>query len=160
LNQSAQLGFGKVTASLIADHVMDQVWGLIVVGGVGAYRGGENKINSYRAPSATGYAYAGYFWGRFVPAFGLSLTTVAPTIPLESHPKYHDIDVNAEQYTPIVSLAANASVEWSTDWIALLVAVSVPYKYDGLYANDSGVARSPWGFMPWSVAFGVAASPF
>ena len=150
LNQSAQLGFGKWTGALVLDQTMDQVWGVLVFGGVAAYRGGTNKLDSYRAPTATAYGYAGYFWGPLVPSFGLSLSGF----------KGHDIDQNSEQNTPLVSLAANVSLEWSTDWIAVLLGASIPYKYDGISTDASGVARSPWGFMPYTVALGVAFAPF
>jgi hypothetical protein len=150
LNQSAQLGFGKPTATLILDQTLDETWGLTVLGAVAAWRGGENQINNYRAPTATAYSYWGYFLGRFVPAFGLALSGFTG----------HDRDQNAVQNTPLVSLSANMSLEWSTDWIALLVAASIPYKYDGVTRDDSGLPRSPWGFMPWTLAFGVSVAPF
>ncbi|HJX53262.1 MAG TPA: hypothetical protein VJ801_10895, partial [Polyangia bacterium] len=95
LNSSQQIGFGKWTGSLILDHTMDQMWGLIVLGGAAAWRGGKNNLDSYRAPSGTVYGYAGYFLGPLVPAFGLSLTGFTG----------HDTDQNAEQPTPLVSLA-------------------------------------------------------
>jgi hypothetical protein len=150
LNQNAQLGFGEPNAALILDQTLDQVWGLVVLGGAAAWRGGQNKIDSYRAPTAAAYGYAAYFLGPFVPAFGLTLGGFSG----------HDRDQNAVQNTPLVSLAANASIEFSTDWIALLLAASIPYKYDGIYKDDSGLPRSPWGFMPWTVAFGVSVAPF
>ena len=121
-----------------------------MVGGVAAYRGGENKLNSYRAPTASLYGYTGYFLGPFVPSFGFVLSGY----------KGHDVDRNSEQMTPLVSLAAQAGLEWSCDWLALMVAGTLPYKYDGIYVDESGVARTPWGFMPWTVSFGVSAAPF
>jgi hypothetical protein len=57
-------------------------------------------------------------------------------------------------------MAANLSLEWSTDWIALLVAASFPYGYDGIKLDDNGQARSPWRLLPWTVSLGVAAAPF
>jgi hypothetical protein len=59
-----------------------------------------------------------------------------------------------------VSLAAQAGIEWSSDWIALMVAGTLPYKYDGILVDESGQPRSPWGFMPWTVSFGVSTAPF
>ena len=120
LNQSDQLGFGKPTGALVLDQTMDQVWGLLVFGGVAAWRGGENKLNSYRAPTATAYGYAGYFLGPFVPAFGLALSGF----------KGHDIDRNSQQ------------------------------ARDTLLHCDSKNPRSPWGFLPWTVALGVSVAPF
>ena len=74
--------------------------------------------------------------------------------------KDHDQDQDTPQRTPLLSFAANLSIEWSVDWIALLVAASIPYGYDGYRTNDSGLPRSPWGFLPWTVSLGIAASPF
>jgi hypothetical protein len=150
LNQSQQIGFGEPTGSLILDQTLDQVWGLIVVGGAAAWRGGENKIHNYRAPSGTLYGYAGYFLGPFVPAFGLSITGFTG----------HDRDQDAIQTTPLYSAAANLSIEWSTAWLALLVAASFPYGYDGIKLDENGQARSPWRLQPWTVSLGVAAAPF
>jgi hypothetical protein len=150
INQSRQIGFGEPTASLILDQTLDQVWGLVVLGGAGAWRGGTNKIHNYRAPSGTVYGYAGYFLGPLVPAFGLSLTGFTG----------HDRDQDSTQTTPLFSMAANLSLEWSTDWIALLVAASFPYGYDGIKLDENGLARSPWRLLPWTVSLGIAAAPF
>lgn len=150
LNQTQQIGFGRPNASLVLDHTLDRVWGLMVVGGTASYRGGKNSLDSYRAPSATAYGYVGYFWGPFVPSFGLSLTGFYG----------HDTDQNSVQYTPLAALAANASIEWTNTYFAVLLAGSLPYKYDGLYRDDSQNPRSPWGFIPWTVALGLAAAPF
>jgi hypothetical protein len=150
LNQNAQLGFGRPTGAIVLDQTFDQVWGVVVVGGVAAYRGGENKLNSYRAPTASLYGYTGYFLGPLVPSFGFVLSGY----------KGHDVDRNSEQFTPLVSLAAQAGIEWSCDWLALMVAGTLPYKYDGIRVDESGVSRTPWGFMPWTVSFGVSTAPF
>jgi hypothetical protein len=150
LNQNAQLGYGKPTGAIVLDQTLDQVWGVVVVGGVAAYRGGENKLNSYRAPTASLYGYTGYFLGPLVPSFGLVLSGY----------KGHDVDRNSEQTTPLVSLAAQAGIEWSCDWLALMVAGTLPYKYDGIPLDESGQPRSQWGFMPWTVSFGVSTAPF
>lgn len=150
LNQNAQLGFGKPTAALVLDHTFDQVWGLVVVGGMASWRGGENRLNSYRAPTAGAYAFTGYFLGPLVPSVGLTVAGF----------KGHDLDQNVEQLTPLASVTAQAAVEWSTDWIAFFLAASRPYKYDGIREDTEGHPRSPWGFMPWTFALGVALSPF
>ena len=149
-NQNQQIGFGRPTATLVIDETLDRVWGLVVLGGLASYRGGKNSLDNYRAPSATAYGYVGYFWGPFVPAFGLSLTGFDG----------HDRDQNSQQNTPLGALAANASIEWANSYFALLLAGSLPYKYDGVYRDDSNNPRSPWGFIPWTVALGLAAAPF
>jgi hypothetical protein len=150
LNQSQQIGFGRPTASLTLDQTFDEIWGLSVVGGTASYRGGTNKLHNYRSPSATAYGYVGYFLGPFVPAVGLSITGY----------KDHDRDLDTPMRTPLYSFAANLSIEYSVDWIAFLVAASIPYGYDGYKTNDSGNPRSPWGFLPWTAGFGISASPF
>lgn len=150
INQTAQLGFGKYTGSLILDHTMDQVWGLVVVGGAASWRGGKNEFDSYRAPTASAYSYVGYFLGPVVPAVGLTLSGF----------KGHDIDQRSTQPTPLVALSANLSLEWSNPWFAVLLAGSVPYKWDGVDKDESGNPRTPWGFLPWTVALGLSTSPF
>ena len=150
LNQSQQIGFGEVTGSLIVDQTLDQMWGLIVLGGAAAWRGGENKIHNYRAPSGTLYGYAGYFLGPLVPAFGLSVTGFTG----------HDRDQDSIQTTPLFSTAANVSLEWSTPWIALLIAASFPYGWDHITQDENGQSRSPWRLLPWTLSFGIAAAPF
>ena len=150
LNQSQQIGFGERTYSLTVDQSFDEVWGLWVVGGTAAYRGGQNKVHNYRAPSGTVYGYVGYFLGPLVPAAGLSITAN----------KGHDRDQDLAMGTPLYSFAANLSIEYSVDWIALFLAASIPYGYDGLKLDDSGNPRSPWGFLPWTAALGIAGSPF
>ncbi len=150
LNQSQQIGFGRPTASLTLDQAFDEVWGLWVVGGTASYRGGTNDAHNYRSPSGTVYGYVGYFLGPLVPAVGLSITGF----------KDHDRDQDTPMRTPLYSFAANLSIEYSVDWIAFFLAASIPYGYDGYKLDDSGNARSPWLFLPWTAAFGIAASPF
>jgi hypothetical protein len=150
LNQSQQIGFGRPTATLSLDQNLDKVWGLAVLGYLASWRGGTNKIHNYRAPSITGYGYVGYFLGPLVPAIGVSVTEFTD----------HDRDQDAIMRTPLFSIATNLSLEWSSDWIAFLVAASIPYGYDGIKTNESGLPRSPWGFLPWTVSLGIAASPF
>ena len=150
LNQSAQVGFGQPSGAVVLDHTMDEVWGVMVVGGLAAWRGGQNQLDSYRSPMAGLYGYTGYFLGPFVPSLGLSLSAF----------KDHDRDRNVEQSTPLASVAGQAAIEWSSDWIALMIAASLPYKYDGIRTDASGLPRSPWGFMPWTVALGISVAPF
>ncbi len=150
LNQNAQLGYGKLTGSVVVDHTLDQIWGLTVLGGFAAWRGGHNELDNYRAPTAGVYGYTGYFLGPFVPSLGLILSGF----------KGHDVDENSEQATPLVSLGFQGSLEWATDWVAVLVAVSRAYKYDGVPYDESHQPRSEWGFMPWTFAFGLSFAPF
>jgi len=153
LTQEKQLGLGRVTGSLTLDHTLDETWGLIVLGGLVGWRGGENELGNYRAPYGSVYGYAGYFLGPLVPALGLSFTGF--TGP--------DRDRGLDQDVPLLLLAPNASIEWSTDWIAVLLGVSLPF---GLYSkaspNPNGIkpAQAATGIQPWTAALGVSISPF
>jgi len=149
LEQHQQLGFGRFTGSLILDHIMDRGWGLIVLGGLGSYRGGENDVQSYRAPSTTAYAYSGYYLGPFVPSIGLSVSKFFG----------HDRSVNEVAATALFNVAANASIEWATSYFAVLAGATIPYQYDGL-RTQGGIAKSPWGLGAWSLGLGLACSPF
>jgi hypothetical protein len=146
LPQDRQLGLGRPTASLIVDHTIDNLWGPIVVGGTANWRGGENDLKSYRAPSGGIYGYAGYLLGPLVPAFGLSVSGVAG----------HDRDQTIPQATPLVGMTANASLEWSTSSVALLLGGVFGYGY----TNQVGSTQAGWSQVPWVVALGVAFAPF
>jgi hypothetical protein len=150
LRQHNQLGFGRYGGGLMIDHNMDQSWGLVVVGASGTYRGGENSMSNYRAPTGSAYSYAGYYLGRFVPALGLSATGFTG----------HDRDRDEEENSALYLVSASASIEWSTDWMALIVGGSLPYQYDGRYKGENSVPKSPWGFGQWTVGIGLALSPF
>jgi hypothetical protein len=135
--QDRQLGAGMVSGSLMIDHTFDNLWGPAIIGAVASYPGGENDIRNYRAPSATAYGYAGYLLGPFVPAIGLSTTAC----------RGPDRDVGlASTSRSNAMVAANASLEWSTDWLAILAGVSLPY--------------SPRGLEPWTAGLGFALAPF
>ncbi len=146
LPQDRQLGLGRPTASIVLDHTIDNDWGPVVLGGTAGYRGGTNDLGSYRAPSASLYSYAGYLLGPFVPAFGLTATAFSGL----------DLDLGHEQALPLVSLAANVSLEWSTDWVALLLGASFPYDVGVRSESVSGYNR----FGAWTVALGAAFAVF
>jgi hypothetical protein len=150
LNQRQQIGFGAWTGGLTLDQTFDEVWGLWVIGGNLAYRGGTNDIHDYRAPSASHYGYVGYFLGPLVAAAGISVTGYWG----------HDRDKDTPMSTPWASFAANLSLEWSADWIAVLVAGSVPYGYIGHDLPAEGTQVPAWGWLPWTVSLGIAVSPF
>jgi hypothetical protein len=149
LAQDRQLGLGKPTASLMLDHVLDNDWGPTVLGGLASWRGGTNDLQSYRAPTASLYAFTSYLLGPFAPAIGLQASGFSR----------HDRDRGVEQASPLFSVAGNVSLEWSTDWLALLIGASFPYQYDGLRTDADGRPRNPWGFGPWVIAAGFAFSP-
>jgi hypothetical protein len=153
LTQEKQLGPGRVTGSLTLDHTLDETWGLIVLGALASWRGGENELGNYRAPFASGYGYAGYFLGPFVPSLGVALSGFFGP----------DRDRGEPQDVPLVLASINASIEWSNDWLALLAGFSLPI---GLYAQKTEMvgglppAQSPTGIQPWTAALGVSVSPF
>jgi hypothetical protein len=149
LAQDRQLGAGKLTGSLQLDHIVDNIWGPTVLGAIASYRGGENDLKSYRGPSGTAYAYASYLLGPFAPAAGFSVTGFTA----------HDRDQGQEQASPLFLASANLSLEWATDWVAVLVGASLPYQYDGVKTSNDR-ARNPWSFGAWIVALGVAFAPF
>ena len=146
LPQDRQLGLGKPTATLTLDHTLDRLDGLAVLGVSASWRGGENAARSYRGPTASAYGYVGSYWGRFVPAAGLSVTAFAD----------NDRDLGQPQATPAASLAANVSMEWSLDWMALLAAASLPYDL----AVSSPTLASHNRFGPWVLSLGVAFAPY
>ncbi|HET8938858.1 MAG TPA: hypothetical protein VFN67_35675 [Polyangiales bacterium] len=154
LTQEKQLGPGRITGSVVVDHMLDKDWGLIVLGGMASWRGGENELGNYRAPFASLYGYAGYFLGPLVPSLGLALSGYLKP----------DRDRGIEQDVPTLLASLNASVEWSNDWLAVLLGVSVPI---GLYApladeRVGGVrqGQNPIGIQPWTAAIGFSVSPF
>jgi hypothetical protein len=61
--------------------------------------------------------------------------------------------------TPLASFAGNVSLEWSSDWIAVLVAGSYPYGYHGKQKSEATDVKT-WRALPWTVSLGVALSPF
>jgi hypothetical protein len=146
LPQDRQLGLGKPTAGLVLDHTIDNLWGPIVLGGSANWRGGRNALGSYRAPSASLYSYVSYLLGPFAPAAGVSATGFLGT----------DRDLGQEQSLPVFTVAGNLSLEWATDWIALLVGVSVPYEY----AVHSQMVRAHNRLGSWTLAIGAAFAPF
>ncbi len=150
LTQDKQLGLGEYTGNLVVDHTLDETWGVVVLGGMGSYRGGENELGSYRAPLAVAYGYAGYFLGPWVPSIGLSL----------NHFFGIDQDRGANQRVKLWGASATAALEWSNDWLAVLGAFSLPYGWDSPRGVDGGAGNdSGAGFMPWSVGLGVTVSP-
>lgn len=150
LPQERQLGMGKPTASMVIDHTIDNLWGNYVLGGTVAYRGGENELGNYRSPSGSLYSYVSYLFGPFVPAFGVSVNGWQD----------HDRDRGGAQETPLFSVAGSASLEYATDWAALLIGASLPYQYDGIEKDANGRAQNPWRMGEWLFGVGLALAPF
>ena len=150
LRQHQQLGFGKVTGSLTVDQTLDQTWGLVTLGGLASYRGGENKLGNYRAASGSAYTFTGLYLGPFVPTLGLSTTFFTG----------YDRDRTEDENSAVFVVAANASIEWSTDWLAILVGASLPYQYDAVFKNSEGFPKNPWRWGQWVLGVGVTVAPF
>jgi hypothetical protein len=53
-----------------------------------------------------------------------------------------------EQHSPLYTLAGSATIEWSNDYVALLLGGSFPLRVPEFTTE------------PWIVAVGVAVSPF
>ena len=137
--------------TLVLDHTLDEIWGLVVMGGSAGYCGGQNELGNYRAPVANVYCYAGYFMGPFVPSLGLTLQRFFGV----------DRDRGIDQEEQLSSLAGTAELEWSTDTIAILAGVSLPYGWEiGGAAAEGAVNRLHPGLQPWTAALGVTLSPF
>lgn len=151
LTQEKQLGLGKVNGSVTLDHTIDKTWGVIVLGGMFGYRGGENELGSYRAPVASLYGYTGYFSGPWVPSLGLSL----------SHFFGIDRDRGLDQQGQLWAVTGTLALEWSNDWLAILGGVSLPVGWDTRGAVDGPKnSNQGAGFQPWTVGVGFTVSPF
>jgi len=151
LTQEKQLGAGRVSGSATLDHTIDETWGLIVLGGAFAYRGGQNDLGNYRAPAASVYGYSGYFMGPWVPSLGLSVTRFLGV----------DRDRGIDQLVQLMAVTGTFSIEWSTDWIAILAGVSVPYGWETRGTVQGGTnSNMPPGVQPWTAGIGFTVSPF
>ena len=102
-----------------------------------SYPGGENSLKNYRSPSASAYGYVGYLLGPFVPALGVSGTVFQEAD--------RDVGLPSDDQ-PNAMAALNGSLEWSTDWLAVLLGLSLPYSQRGL--------------EPWTAGLGFAIAPF
>jgi len=151
LTQEKQLGLGRVNGSLTLDHTIDKMWGVMVVGGSFGYRGGKNEFGNYRAPAAAVYGYGGYFAGPLVPSLGLSL----------SHFFGPDLDRGLVQEVQLWAVTGTLAVEWSSDWLAILAGVSLPFGWDKRGVVDGAASGSgDAGLQPWTAGLGFTISPF
>jgi hypothetical protein len=163
LTPDQQLGFGRLTASLQVEHTFDQDWGLILTGGSLNYRGGQQSDkylfffnapsqHNYRSPSASLYAYTGYFWGPLVPAAGAVLTGY----------RRQDTrgDFGETLDAPVATAAVHGSIEWSNTYVAILAGVYVPFAIRGTDWQTPPLANGGRYLQPWTVALGVSTSPF
>ena len=96
----------------------DELWGVAVVGASAAWRGSKNDFGSSRAPSGSVYGHVAYLVGAFAPSVGLTLTGFAGK----------DHDKLQEQAMPLTIVSPSMSLEWSSDWIAVLANLTTPYE--------------------------------
>jgi hypothetical protein len=143
-----QIGFGKVTGALLAEHTFDQTWGLILLGTSVNYRGGNNPAGTaWRAPGATAYGFAGYFAGPLVPSVGAQFAAFTAQ---DTRGGFGE-NLN----TPVMTCALNASLEWSNDYVAVLAGGSFPFAIQNTWGQYGGLGR-----QPFILGLGVSVSPF
>jgi hypothetical protein len=163
LTPDQQLGFGRLTGSLLAEHTFDQDWGLILLGGAASYRGGRQtdkylfvfdhpSNHNYRAPSASLFGYTGFFAGPVVPALGFNLTGYTQQDTRG--------DFGETLNIPVATGAVHASLEWSNPNLAILAGVYVPFALRGSEWGMSPKQSNIPYLQPWTIALGVSASPF
>jgi hypothetical protein len=150
LDPDQQLGFGRATTTLVLDHTLDQTWGLVILGTTVGYRGGKNSEHNYRAPGGSVYSYVGWFVGPLVPVLGATLTGFT---------RQDEVGDNGDTVNaPVATAAANASLEWSNDYVALLLGAQFPYALRGKDWSDP--AAPHYGLQPWTLSLGISVSPF
>ena len=138
LPQQMQPGAGVFSGGMTLEHTFDQEWGLIVLGGSVNYGGRENQIVDSRCPGGTrgdrrgsgaaAWVHAGYIAGPFLPSAGLTLSgkfahnQETRCDPAQSRAEVLELDDSL--YLASLQLAT----EWSSDYLALLLAVSAPFS--------------------------------
>lgn len=143
LPQRMQLGNGTVSAGMIYEHTRDAVWGIMIFGGNLFYNGWENQIaesvsgGDFRGPTASAYMHLGYILGPFVPSAGLTVTGRF------MDDRERGIGIGA----PWAMIVPNLTIEWSSDWVALLLSASLPLSFEN-------------GIENWLVGVGVQTSLF
>lgn len=121
LPQPLQMGSGVLNLSGVFQRTMDRDWGLIVLGANATYSGWENDIGDFRGSGAGAFGYAGYIWGPFVPSAGLALTGQFQ----------HGRERGRTLDDPLFIASPQLSVEWASDYVALLLASTVSVSYKG-----------------------------
>ena len=135
LPQRLQLGSGVPGVTAQYQYTRDRDWGLMLFGGTMSYNGWHNSIGDYRAPTATASTHVGYILGRFVPSTGLTLFGK----PLHDQERGADLAARSD---PLLMLIPSLGLEWSTDYLALLLAGTVGLSYHGLESATVGFGIS------------------
>jgi hypothetical protein len=158
LPQRMQLGSGVMSVSGVYEYTRDFDWGPMIFGGNVFYSGWENSIkergSDFRGSGASGYVYAGYMLGPFVPSVGLNLTAKITGDRENAFPLQHQ---------PMVMASPTVAVEWSTDWLALLLSFSMQLSLfegsDPLFGG-AGNWAPVFELEAWTVGLGVQTSIF
>jgi hypothetical protein len=118
-----QLGTGTLSGALTFEHTQDKDWGLLIFGTSVSYGGWPNDQGDVHGSSASGYLYSGFILGPWVPSLGLAFTSKF------SGDRERGV-LLADQ--PMVFLTPSVGLEWTTDLIGLLLAVSSPLSLTGV----------------------------
>jgi hypothetical protein len=160
LPQRMQLGAGVVSASGVYEYTRDFDWGPMILGGNVFYSGWENSIDEFpdmgdfRGSGASGYVYAGYMLGPFVPSLGLNLTAKI------TGDRERDLALSGQ---PMVMVSPTVALEWSMDWLAVLISLSTQLSLfegsDPLFGG-AGDWAPVFELETWTVGLGVQTSIF
>lgn len=160
LPQRMQLGTGVMGVSAVYEYTRDFDWGPTIFGGNVFYGGWENSIDEFpgmgdfRGSGASGYVYAGYLLGPFVPSVGLNLTTKI------TGDRERDLALAGQ---PMVMVSPTLAVEWSIDWLAILLSASLQLSLlEGSAALFGGAGdwKAVFELETWTVGLGVQTSIF
>lgn len=135
LPQRLQLGSGVPGMTAQYQYTRDHDWGLVLVGGTLSYNGWENRIHDYRAPTATTSVHVGTILGRLVPSAGLTLFGK----PAHDRERGADLAPNGD---PRLMLIPALGLEWSSDWVALMLAATVGLSQQGVQSTTVGLGIS------------------
>jgi hypothetical protein len=158
LPQRMQLGSGVMSVAGVYEYTRDFDWGPMIFGGNVFYSGWENSIkergNDFRGSGAAGYVYAGYMLGPFVPSVGLNLTTKITGDRGDGFPM---------EGQPMVMVSPTVAIEWSIDWLAILLSASTQFSlFEGSNALFGGAGdwKAVFELETWTIGLGVQTSIF
>ncbi len=158
LPQRMQLGSGVMSVSGVYEFTRDFDWGPMIFGGNVFYSGWENSIEEregdFRGSGASGYVYAGYMLGPFVPSFGLNLTTKITGDRGEGFP---------QKGQPMVMVSPTVAIEWSIDWLAILLSASMQlslFEGSNPLFGGAGDWEPVFELETWTLGLGVQTSIF
>jgi hypothetical protein len=158
LPQRMQLGSGVMSVAGVYEYTRDFDWGPMIFGGNVFYSGWENSIkergNDFRGSGAAGYVYAGYMRGPFAPSVGLNLTTKITGDRGDGFPM---------EGQPMVMVSPTVAIEWSIDWLAILLSASTQFSlFEGSNALFGGAGdwKAVFELETWTIGLGVQTSIF